>query len=151
MRALRELEPPGEDEGFATVERVPFVRGAWSGREHAALFLAAAAVDAPGWTDALPHDPGVTLVCLFDWLAEGLRDLTGHAEHVAGRLCLQVETAACPHGGGPPKCWCRPPLPGLALAFSHAHGVDPARSVLVGTSAAHRTLGATLGARYVAV
>ncbi len=28
-----------------------------------------------------------------------------------------VEAAACPHPGGPPRCWCRPPLPGLALAF----------------------------------
>jgi hypothetical protein len=151
MRALRELEPPGEDEGFAAVERVPFARGGWRVREHAALFVAAASVDAPGWTDALPHDPGITLVCLFDWVAEGIRDLTGHAERLVARLHLPVETAACPHGGGPPKCWCRPPLPGLALAFSRAHGVDPSRSLLLGTSAAHRTLAATLGARYVTV
>ena len=57
----------------------------------------------------------------------------------------------CPHGGGPPACWCRPPLPGLPLAFARAHGVDPARSLLVGSWPAHRTLAATLGARFVAV
>ena len=60
-----------------------------------------------------------------------------------------VEGALCPHPGGPPSCWCRPPLPGLPLAFARAHGVEPARSVLVGVSAAHRTLATTLGARYV--
>ena len=28
-------------------------------------------------------------------------------------------------GGGPPVCWCRPPLPGLLLAFAFEHGLDP--------------------------
>ena len=59
--------------------------------------------------------------------------------------------SALPHRGGPPICWCRPPLPGLPLAFARAHGVDPARSTLIGTSPAHKTLATTLGARYVAV
>ena len=54
------------------------------------------------------------------------------------------------HPGGPPTCWCRPPLPGLILAFARAHDVDLSRSTLVGTSSAHRTLATTLGARFVA-
>ena len=62
-----------------------------------------------------------------------------------------VETALCPHGGGPPPCWCRPPLPGLVLAFAREHEVDPVASVLVGTSSAHRTLAGTLGAQFVVV
>ena len=41
----------------------------------------------------------------------------------------------CPHPAGPPTCWCRPPLPGLPLAFAREHGVDPARSVLIGSGA----------------
>jgi hypothetical protein len=53
------------------------------------------------------------------------------------------------HPAGPPTCWCWPPLPGLPLALARAHGVDPARSILVGRSPAHRTLAATLGAGYV--
>ena len=60
-----------------------------------------------------------------------------------------VDAAVCPHGGGPPVCWCRPPLPGLPLAFARAHGVDPARSTVLGTSPAHRTLAAALGADVV--
>jgi histidinol phosphatase-like enzyme len=60
-----------------------------------------------------------------------------------------VASALCPHGAGPPACWCRPALPGLLLAFARAHDVDPARSTLIGTSTAHRTLAETLGARFV--
>ena len=63
---------------------------------------------------------------------------------------IQVETALCPHGGGPPICWCRPPLPGLVLAFARARHVDVGRSILVGTSPAHRALAEALGASYVA-
>ena len=43
------------------------------------------------------------------------------------------------------------PLPGLPLAFARAHGVDPARSTLVGNTPAHRTLATALAARYVVV
>jgi hypothetical protein len=37
------------------------------------------------------------------------------------------------------------------VAFARAHGVDPTRSVLIGCRPAHRTLAATLGARYVEI
>jgi histidinol phosphatase-like enzyme len=60
-----------------------------------------------------------------------------------------IETAICPHPGGPPSCWCRPPLPGLALEFARRHNIDPAISVLVGCRPAHRTLAQTLGATYL--
>ena len=62
-----------------------------------------------------------------------------------------VETALCPHPAGPPVCWCRPPLPGLAVAFAARHGVDLTRSTVVGTSPAHRTLATALGAHAVLV
>ncbi len=67
----------------------------------------------------------------------------------AGRSCESRIGAVCPHGGGPAVCWCRPPPPGIPLAFARRHGVDPARSMLYGTSAAHRTLANTLGAEFV--
>jgi hypothetical protein len=89
---------------------------------------------------------------LFDWIPDGRDDAVAEpAERLATEVSGPVERAVCPHGGGPPRCWCRPPLPGLLLAFARAYGVDPSRSILVGTSTAHRTLAATLSARYVAV
>jgi histidinol phosphatase-like enzyme len=78
-------------------------------------------------------------VLVFDWRPDGS---TVHAP--AG----VTEVAVCRHVGGPPVCWCRPPLPGLVLAFARRHGVDPARSVLVGTSSAHRTMAKTLGCAF---
>jgi aryl-alcohol dehydrogenase-like predicted oxidoreductase len=133
MRAVRELEPPSSDEGFSAVERVPFERAPGEGRP--GVFVAASAL--AEWRGEGVDQDGPRLV--FDWRPGG--DTDG----------VPAEAGVCPHPGGPPICWCRPPLPGLILAFAREHGVDPGRSVLVGTSAAHRTLATTLGARFVAV
>jgi hypothetical protein len=150
MRTLRELEPPAADEGFDAVEIVPFARKPRRGPGRAGVFIARGAL-ADGWETALaagaPADPRL----VFDWSADGVaRGLDELAARLAAEVEGPVETAFCPHGGGPPVCWCRPPLPGLPLAFARAHDVDPARSFVVGTGPAHRALAEALGARYVA-
>jgi diketogulonate reductase-like aldo/keto reductase/predicted kinase len=150
MRTFRELEPPEPDEGFADVERVPFERRPTEGAP--GVLVAAAALTSPEWerivAEADPEAPHL----VFDWRPGAIVD---DLEAVAGRLAKvvsgPVERALCPHPGGPPTCWCRPPLPGLPLAFARSHGVDPARSTVVGASPAHRTLATTLGASYASV
>jgi aryl-alcohol dehydrogenase-like predicted oxidoreductase len=150
MRTLRELEPPSIDEGFSAVEQVPFARAPASGR--AGVFVAAAALRQAGWEQALDQADRDAPHLLFDWSPDGTVDaLAADAARLSAQVSGPVESALCPHPAGPPTCWCRPPLPGLHLAFARAHGVDPARSTLVGSSSAHRTLATTLGARYVAV
>ena len=147
MRALRALEPPEAGEGFAAVERVAFAREPAVGRP--GVFVAGAAAGRPGFEEAV-REAGATAPCLvFDWLPDGEGSLAVAAGVVAAIAAGPVEQASCQHAGGPPRCWCRPPLPGLPLAFARVHGVDPARSLLVGTSPAHRTLAAALGARMV--
>jgi aryl-alcohol dehydrogenase-like predicted oxidoreductase len=148
MRALRELEPPSADEGFAAIERVPFERAAGTGRP--GVLVASAAVGRPGWERTLARlDPAAPHL-VFDWRPHGSPDdLAEAAALLAAAVSGPVERAVCPHGGGPPSCWCRPPLPGLALTFARAHGADPACSTVVGTSPAHRTLATALGARYL--
>ncbi len=147
MRALRELEPPSTDEGFSAVEVVPFTRA--PGRTRPGVFVAASALSRPDWKHALDSDAPHLL---FDWRPDAAPDvLAPLVDRVRAVVSGPVEAALCPHGGGPPRCWCRPPLPGLPLGFARAHGVDPAQSTLIGTSAAHRTLAATLGARYVPI
>jgi aryl-alcohol dehydrogenase-like predicted oxidoreductase len=147
MRALRELEPPSLDEGFADVEHKAFARASRSDRTRTGVFVAAAVLregrwEAQGNRDA-PH-------LVFDWRPDGApEELAPLVAALAAQISGPVEGALCPHAAGPPTCWCRPPLPGLPLAFSRAHGVDPARSILVGASPPHRTLATTLGARYV--
>jgi aryl-alcohol dehydrogenase-like predicted oxidoreductase/predicted kinase len=134
MRAARELEEPSPDEGLADVERVDFVRAPRPGRP--GVFVAAAALGGESHDPSSPH-------LVFDWRPDG-PPLDASIPGAA-----LVETAVCAHPGGPPSCWCRPPLPGLPLAFARRHGVDPAASVVVGCRPAHRALAAALGARYV--
>jgi len=149
MRAFRELEPPSNDEGFAAVEHVPFLREP-SRRSQPAVFVAAAAMASDGWEDVLEHADPAAPHLAFDWNGDGSgAAIAEAARRLAAVVAGPVEAALCPHGGGPPKCWCRPPLPGLFLEFARRHEVDPSRATVVGVSPAHRTVATTLGAAYV--
>jgi aryl-alcohol dehydrogenase-like predicted oxidoreductase/predicted kinase len=146
MRTVHELEPPSLDEGFAAVERVAFERAPSAGGP--GVFVAAPALGEPDWRRAIGEADPTAPHLVFDWAPDGaVPDAGPLVEEVAG----PVESAVCPHPGGPPSCWCRPPLPGLPLAFARRHGVEPSRSILVGVSTAHRMLATTLGARYVSL
>ena len=152
MRALRELEPPSLDEGLAHVEHVPFARVPPRDRDRVGVFVGAAALRSEGWSDAIAQAAPAGPHLVFDWSPGGSRqELDAAAVALGAEVAGPVETALCPHPGGAPTCWCRPPLPGLALEFARRHGIDPARSILVGASTAHRTLATTLGARYVEI
>jgi aryl-alcohol dehydrogenase-like predicted oxidoreductase len=152
MRALRELEPPSSDEGLSAVEQVPFVRTPPPQRGRVGVFVAAAALQHPYWEQALERDEQGAPHLVFDWSPDGTPgDLAGVAALLSAKVSGPVDTALCPHGAGPPSCWCRPPLPGLPLAFARAHGVDPSSSIVVGTGPAHRTLATALGSRYAQV
>jgi aryl-alcohol dehydrogenase-like predicted oxidoreductase len=150
MRALRELEPPAADEGIERVEVMPFVRTRSPARTRTGVLVAAAALRRPGWERALEQGTRDASHLIFDWSPGGNPDaLDACVADLAAEVAGPVQSALCPHPAGPPSCWCRPPLPGLPLAFARAHGVDPSRSILLGTGPAHRTLANALGARYV--
>jgi aryl-alcohol dehydrogenase-like predicted oxidoreductase len=152
MRALRELEAPSVEEGFAAVEHVPFARTDTNRQSRGGVFVAAAVLTHPGWERGLDQADRAAPHLVFDWKPDGHADvLASSVARVAAEVSGPVDGALCPHAAGPPVCWCRPPLPGLLLAFARAHGIDPSRSMLVGTAPAHRTLAATLGARFIAV
>ncbi|MFZ5439891.1 MAG: aldo/keto reductase, partial [Myxococcota bacterium] len=133
---LRAVEPLGDDEGFTTLSRVPFVRRPEPpGRP--ALFLGLELLHADGrWADGLAE----ALAQHPDWP----RVLVGWRE---GGVVppADVENAVCPHAGGPPECWCRPPLPGLVLERARARGLALRQSRLITTSPVLRRLGDTLG------
>ena len=128
MRALRELEPPSPDEGFARVQRVPFERERSPGGA-TGLFVARTALRREGWRREVAlagESTGPTL--LFDWSPDGrVHDLAADGARLAAEVRGPVETALCPHGGGPPICWCRPPLPGLLLEFARARTTSTRR------------------------
>ena len=151
MRALRELEPPSLDEGFAGVEEVSWQR---AGRARAPGRVGrgarAGAARLGGGDRRRRTHPRRT------WCSTGTRTGRRRRSTAAWPACAASSadrwtSAVCPHGGGPPRCWCRPPLPGLALAFAAAHGLEPSRSTVVGSGPAHRTLANALGARHIQV
>jgi len=152
MRALRELEPPSLDEGFADIEEVAYARAPASPDTGPGVLVAAPALERPGWEAAVAAGEPTAPHLVFDWRPDGA---PGALDDAATRLRAvvtgTVDTALCPHEGGPPRCWCRPPLPGLALTFAGARGVDLSRSLVVGSGPAHRTLANALGARHVGV
>ncbi|HEY1953960.1 MAG TPA: aldo/keto reductase [Polyangiaceae bacterium] len=127
FRAHRELEPPELDEGFASLETIAFTRARGAGRPARFVALEAASGE---------HEN----VIVFAWRAarEILEKYAPNYVH-------------CAHDDGPPRCWCRPPLPGLLLAYARAYHVDLARSVVVGANAAHARMAAAVGARYESV
>jgi len=152
MRTVRELEPPSTDEGFVGVETRAFVRRATTNPGRAGVFIAAGALEHTGWEGALEHGDPRPPHLLFDWSPGATpAALEPALARLAAAIDGPAEAALCPHPGGPPTCWCRPPLPGLPLAFARTHDVNPAGSLLIGTGPAHRNLAAALGARYVEV
>jgi hypothetical protein len=132
------------------VEQVPFARTPAPGRAREGVFVAAAALTKPAWKGALAEGAREAPHLVLDWNPDGNSDaLAAGLALVSAEVSGTVECALCPHPAGPPRCWCRPPLPGLPLAFARRHGVDTSRSILIGVGPAHRTLATTLGARYV--
>lgn len=150
MRALRALEPPALDEGFTDVEHRPFARAHTDMAGASAAFIAAPAVTNRSVEAAL-NEQGFERYLVFDWRPDAeAGTLTPVVERITEWVRAPVDASLCPHPAGPPVCWCRPPLPGLILAFARQHGVDLTRSAVVGTSTAHRTMARVLGSHFVA-
>jgi hypothetical protein len=136
FRMVRELEPPSEDEGFAAIDVVPFVRDQIAGGR-AGVVIAADAV-ARVDPSSIPAD---TPVLVFGWQPKNPPDTA----HLGGS---DVTLAFCMHPAGPPTCWCRPPLPGLVVRWARRLLIDPRTSVMLGSSTAHRTMARALGIAY---
>jgi hypothetical protein len=136
LRMTRDLEPPVLDEGFSSLNVIPFVRRPRAGHGRTAEFLALELAE----RGVRPKgDPAL----VFGW-----RPGISESELARMQDDFGVAVRCCPHPGGPPRCWCRPPLPGLLIEFALRHQVDPARSVVLGTKPAHAALARVLGAEY---
>jgi len=140
-------------EGFSRVDVVPFVR------QRSPEFVNRAVIvscdDAGDLARLAPRlrkfrDAGYRLLGV-SWqpeIAEGKRSPDGVKAMFAGeceRLALDVDVECCPHAAGPPRCWCRKPLPGLGVALVVEHRLDAARSLYVGRSRLDRTFAQRLG------
>jgi aryl-alcohol dehydrogenase-like predicted oxidoreductase/predicted kinase len=153
FRYQRELEPPAADEGWSAIEVVPFARKPTGGRRGLIVQIEGLlrCADGPQRLRAAAAE-GITL-CGISWqpgIAEG-RTSREEVDAAMARLteALGIDIAVCPHGAGPPTCWCRTPLPGLAVGFVVRHGLDPAQTLFVGKAAADKTLAERMGFAYL--
>jgi predicted kinase len=136
FRMSRALEPPALDEGFSSLTVIPFARRPRAGHHRAAEFLALEAAERG-------VRPSSELALIFGW-----RPGTSESEVARLQDAFGASVRCCSHPGGPPRCWCRPPLPGLLVEFALRHEVDPGRSVVVGTKPVHAAMARILGAAY---
>lgn len=136
----RELEAPDDSEGFSHIEVVPFVRRQDSEFVNRAVIVSCDDVD-----DLVRlasrlrefRDAGYRLLGI-SWrpeIAEGQRSeesVKAMFARECERLGVDVDVECCPHAAGPPRCWCRKPLPGLGVVLIKRYRLDSAQCVYVG-------------------
>ena len=160
FRHQRAFEEPHESEGFWRIDVLPFERRRDPTFSNRALIFWCDGVlrrsksgqPRPVSPDDVELVPGRTGV-LHRHAAEGWRLLgmswqpeiaeqaVSLSEIDAGfarmreLLGVPIEVEYCPHGGGPPVCWCRKPLPELGVRFIQRHRLDAAQCLYVGSGA----------------
>jgi histidinol phosphatase-like enzyme len=162
FRYRRQYEPPSIEEGFSAIEErasgAPVTSGApalvveldgivWRGRPRTPETITLV----PGAQEALAawHAAGYRLAAT-SWQPEPA-DTAALDARLRELLALPIEVARCRHPAGPPVCWCRKPLPGLALLLARDLGLDLARSVHTGKGPADRGFAVRSTMRYVDV
>jgi aryl-alcohol dehydrogenase-like predicted oxidoreductase len=153
FRMQRELEPPALDEGFASIERVAFVRQHAHGGVAGTFIALSALGETAGVGEALTAlliertEPSPALVYTWqpDVAAAAMGELRATVASIAATTGRVLELAVCTHPGGRPICWCRPPLPGMLLAFAHKHRINFRNSTLIGASATDTAMARALG------
>ena len=168
FRYERMLEPPTLDEGFVSVETHAFVREPVPangralildfddliGGGAAVLTPEAVAIDQARRDTLVRHASDGWILFIHAWRPQLARNETT-LENVDAcfakmrdLLDAPVDIACCPHDAGPPVCWCRKPIPGSVLELASRRGVSLERSIVVGSSAADRTMAERIGARF---
>ncbi len=127
LRMVRDFEAPADDEGFSTIERVAFERRPVREREGLIVSL-----------EAVPH--------VRAWSTPAL--VIGWQPKQRPELPAGVELAVCEHEAGPPRCWCRPPLPGLAVAWAKRHGVELTKCRFIGATTTAEKMARALGCTF---
>ena len=173
FRYQRELEPPDPTEGFSRIDVVPFVRTLGPEYTNRAVIVWCDDVlmrsRSGARTPVNPDDVAIVEECAA--MLRGYRDdgwpilgMSWQPEIAAGTRSpadvaavfarmnelagLSMEIAHCPHAAGPPRCWCRKPLPGLGVTFVQRHRLDPAQCLYIGGGAQDPGFARKLGFTY---
>lgn len=160
----RDFEPPALDEGFAALVELPPAPRLQPGGA-AALLLELDGLlwrGKPQRPDEIVLAPGA-LEQLHTWRAAGWQLagtlwrpehpptelLAALAELLTPALGQPFPVAVCPHPAGPPLCWCRKPLPGMALLLARRHHFSLAASVHLGRGPADKGFALRAGCAYL--
>jgi histidinol-phosphate phosphatase family protein len=169
------FEAPHEDEGFAVVEEIPFVRRVDPLFTGKGLLL-----DVDGTLrktksgELYPRDPeDVELLpgrraILERWVSDGytLFFVSNQSGVAGGKVTKEAVDAAfsrtiellglpvaevvyCPHPAFPVACFCRKPLPGLGISLIQRHRLAREHLVMVGDMESDREFARAIGAKYV--
>jgi len=151
-RYREQLEPPRLDEGFVAVDAVPWAPHEPDDRRRpTALLLDRSVLDTAPAALREARAGGRSLWCI-GWTPGAAHGEEDRIRERARELDVVLdEVALCRHPAGPPRCWCRKPLPGLAVLLASRHGAPIANLQIVATSPADRTLAAKLGIEAVVV
>jgi aryl-alcohol dehydrogenase-like predicted oxidoreductase/histidinol phosphatase-like enzyme len=168
FRYQRDLEPPDASEGFSRIEVLPFERRRDPSFTNRAVIV---------WCDGIltrnrTQDPDEVDVCVergatlrryaengwrvlgIGWQPAATEQSVPAAQieacyaRMQQRLGVDMDVLYCPHGGGPPVCWCRKPLPGLGVVFIHRYRLDPSQCTYVGNGPQDPGFARRLGFQY---
>lgn len=174
FRHQRELEPPDPSEGFSAIEAMPFVRRHDSSMSNRAVIvwcdgvlirpsadtgrslMAQEDIDVFAERGAVlrGYQEDGWLVLGISWRPEvadqtlTIEQVDASLSRVRALLGVSIEILYCPHGAGPPICWCRKPLPGLGVLFIQRHHLDPSLCIYVGTGSQDPGFARRLGFQY---
>ena len=157
FRYRKVAEPPMEEEGFASVEIIPFERRTDEGYTGKALILdydgtlrktksGAKYPTDPDDVEVLPGraeilreyvELGYLLLGASNQSGVAKGELTWEQAHACFErtnelLGLEIEIMFCPHSFYPQVCWCRKPLPGMLVAHIERHKLDRKQTIYVG-------------------
>jgi len=175
FRFQRELEPPHPSEGFSRIDVQPFDRHWESTFTNRALIVwldgvvlrSKSGKRVPGSVDDLDADlirARAEILRRYQsdgWILSGLSwqpeiaektstvpDVDAMFARMRDLLDVPVDTEYCPHGAGPPTCWCRKPIPGLGVVLIQRHRLNPRQCVYVGTGVQDPGFARRLGFQY---
>jgi len=172
---LKNFEPPTVAEGFSQIERRPFMRIPRPDRTQKAILLDVdGTVRMTRSGDKYPRDPADLAILplrreiLRRWhdlgyrlffvsnqsgIASGKtrRDLVEAAfDKTIELLDLPIDDVAyCPHQAFPIACFCRKPMPGLAVQLIERHALSVPDLIVVGDMRSDAGLADGIGARYI--
>jgi histidinol-phosphate phosphatase family protein len=170
----KSFQKPDVSEGFTSIETVPFERDAEAGYTGKALLLdydgtlrkTKSGDKYPKHPDDIEILPGRRAV-LERYRRDGykLLGVSNQGDVARGKLTMTeaeecfkrtnellgipVEVAFCPHNPAPISCYCRKPMPGLAIAYIEKYKLDRRETIMVGDMTSDKTFASRAGIRYV--